>query len=220
MRLIAFAKRLYFESEGDREAVVPHRSISSGEIMHAVAKHAGDRFNAVASAALPFVFVAKHDVNDQVKEPFQETWNESVGGSRAVLLYLEEILKLSTTYLDSPQWTLKHTSARAVADATTVAAALEAAISEKVGGELWPALEKALGGKTWEGKEVVLYAFVRFVEKGQMFYEDKPGVKSAMVKVRMQRSLPLSTSSSLTDQFIRSQSEKRKDRTKDIASTL
>ena len=183
LRLMAFCKRLYFESEGDREASIPRRSISSGEVMHAVSKHASDRFNALASSALPFVFVAKHDSHEQVKEQYQNTWNESVGGSRAVLLYLTEILQLCTTYLDSAQWTLKHTSARAVADAIIVVSAMESTMSQKTAEQLWPAIEKGLSGKTWEGKEAVLFAFVKFVEKGQAFYLQRNDVKSAITKV-------------------------------------
>ncbi|KAK3715259.1 proteasome component M29 [Vermiconidia calcicola] len=183
LRMTAFAKRLYFESEGDREAVVPRRSISSGEIMYALSKHAADRFNSLASSALPFVFVAKHDTNEQVREQFQNTWNESVGGSRAVMLYLGEILDLCMAHLDSPQWSHKHTSARTVADTVTAISSLETAMPEKVGEQLWPAIEKALSGKTWEGKDVVLSAFVKFVETGQSFYADREDVKSAITKI-------------------------------------
>lgn len=183
LRLTSFAKRLYFESEGDRAATTPRRSITAGELMYAMAKHASDRVNALASSILPFLFVAKHDTNDLVKEQFVLTWDESVGGSRAVLLYLDEIVGLCVTNLDSPQWTLKHTSARAVAEATNALSSLETNISESAGQRLWPALEKALGGKTWDGKETVLFAFVKFVEKGQAFYMSRADVKSAITKV-------------------------------------
>ena len=199
LRLFTFARKLYFESEGDRESVVPRRSVSSGELMAAVAKYASDRFNALASSALPFVFVAKHDPNEQVKEQFQNTWNESVGGSRAVLLYLTEILELCTTHLDSQQWALKHTSARAVADTVTAVSGLESKVPEKVGEQLWPALEKALGGKTWEGKEVVVFAFAKFVETAQAFYMARPDVKAAIVKVSHIQSLLGSTPSTMLE---------------------
>lgn len=104
VRLVAFTKKLYFESEGDREGTVPRRSITSGEILHAFAKYASDRFSEFATSTMPFVFVGKHDSHEQVKEQFQETWNEAVGGSRAVLLYLNEILELCVAHLESPQW--------------------------------------------------------------------------------------------------------------------
>jgi proteasome component ECM29 len=158
--------------------------------MLAFAKQASDRFNAFSTSALPFVFVAKHDSHEQVKEQFQDTWNESVGGSRAVQLYLNEILELCLTHLDSPQWTLKHTTARAVADATIAVSASEAEMSAVTGSALWPALEKALGGKTWEGKEVVLTSFVKFVEVAKKFYLADDKVKSAITKVGIAISFP------------------------------
>ncbi|KAF2169020.1 hypothetical protein M409DRAFT_52992 [Zasmidium cellare ATCC 36951] len=183
LRLIAFAKKLYFESEGDREAVTPRRSITSGDILLAFSKNASDKFNSFASAVLPFVFVAKHDSHDQVKEPFQDTWSEAVAGSRAVQLYLSEILELCMTHLDSPQWALKHTAARAVADAAVAVSSSEAQMSSATGAALWPAIEKALGGKTWEGKENVLSGFVKFVETGKPYYMEHDSVRSAINKI-------------------------------------
>ncbi|KAF2769317.1 ARM repeat-containing protein [Teratosphaeria nubilosa] len=183
LRLVDFSKKCYFEAEGDREAAMPRRAITSGEIIYAMSKHATDRFNAIAVSILPFVFVAKHDPNDHVKEQFQSAWEEAVGGSRAVILYLQEIIGLAGRYLDSAQWVLKHTSARAVADATTTVASLESTMSEQVIEALWPALEKALGGKTWDGKEVVLDAFVKFVESARSWYSQKPNVAAAIVKI-------------------------------------
>lgn len=183
LRLIGFVKKLYFESEGDREAVTPRRSITSGDILLAFAKNASDKFNQFASTVLPFVFVAKHDSHELVKEPFQETWNEAVGGSRAVHLYLSEILDLCMTHLDSPQWALKHTAARAVADAAVAVSSSEAQMSPTTGAALWPALEKALGGKTWEGKEVVLLGFVKFVHVGKPYYMEHESIRSAITKV-------------------------------------
>ncbi|KAI7642343.1 ARM repeat-containing protein, partial [Hortaea werneckii] len=156
LRLVTFCKNLYFQSEDDRAAVTPRRAITSGEIIAAVAKHASDKFKDIASTTLPFVFVAKHDPNDQVKEQFVHAWDESVGGSRAVSLYLQEIIELCSAHLDSPQWVLKHTSARTIADTITAVSASETKISKETGQILWPALEKAQGGKTWEGKETVL----------------------------------------------------------------
>lgn len=183
LRTVSFTKRLYFESEGDREASVPRRSISAGEILFGMSKYASDRINGLASSVLPFVFVAKHDSHDQVKEQFQNTWDETVGGSRAVLLYLKEILELCNTHLDSPQWVLKHTASRAVADTVVAVSSLESKMSESVGEQLWPAIEKALSGKTWDGKEVVLAAFVKYVQNAQAHYMPRENVKAAITKV-------------------------------------
>lgn len=157
--------------------------------MFALAKQASDRFNSLAASILPFVFVGKHDSHESVKEQFQNTWEEAVGGSRAVLLYLKEILTLSTTYLDSAQWTLKHTAARSVADIVVAASASEGGISADVAMLVWPSVEKALSGKTWEGKEVVLTAFVKFVQNAKKWYLDEATVAAATVKVSTRRVL-------------------------------
>ncbi|KAF1824179.1 ARM repeat-containing protein [Dissoconium aciculare CBS 342.82] len=184
-RLLEYVRRLYFESEGDREGTVPRRSITSGEIVYAFSKYATDRFNAFATSALPFIFVAKHDSHEVVKERFQETWNESVGGSRAVQLYLNEIIGLCTRHLDSAQWTLKHTAARAVAAAINAASSSEVEMSADAGRAIWPALEKALAGKTWEGKEVVLVAFGRYAEAAKQYYMQNDTVRGAMIKIAL-----------------------------------
>lgn len=152
-------------------------------MMYAFAKHASDKFKSFATEALPFVFVATHDSNEQVKEQFLEAWNEAVGGSRAVQLYLGEILELCVTHLDSPQWALKHTAARAVAETVMAVSTSEAKMSDTTGHTLWSAIEKALGGKTWDGKQVVLSGFVKFVETGKPYYMEHERVRSAITKV-------------------------------------
>jgi proteasome component ECM29 len=155
LKLIDFAKTMYFDSEDER-----HRAIA-GDIIFATSKHATDRFNALAGDVLPFVFVAKHDPYERAKVFFKDTWNENVGGSRAVLLYLKEIISLAFEYLDSPRWSLKHTSAFAVAD---VIDSSGTEISDSNAQIIWPALENALGGKTWDGKETVLKSFITFAK--------------------------------------------------------
>jgi proteasome component ECM29 len=158
-------------------------SLTAAELVLAFAKQASDRFNGLAASILPFVFVGKHDSHAAVKEQFQNTWEEAVGGSRAVLLYLKEILELSSTHLDSPQWTLKHTAARTVADSVMAVSVSEGQVSTDAAKLLWPSLEKALGGKTWEGKEVVLAAFVKFVQNAKSWYLKDSAVAAAIVKV-------------------------------------
>ncbi len=51
-----------------------------------------------------------------MKEQFEKTWSENVGGSRAVLLYSKEINKISVDRLESPKWTIKHPAALTIAD--------------------------------------------------------------------------------------------------------
>jgi proteasome component ECM29 len=48
---------------------------------------------------------------------------------------------------------------------------------------LWPSLERALSGKTWDGKEVVLYAFAKFVESSEKYWSVERDVAKAIEKV-------------------------------------
>ncbi|KAF2422587.1 ARM repeat-containing protein [Tothia fuscella] len=159
LEISEFAKTLYCTSEDERQRAV------AADIIHAISKHATDRFGNLAVDMLPFVFVAKHDNQEDVAELCEKTWSDNVGGSRAVSLYLKEITILATELLDSPRWNLKHAAARAIADATEALASGVDGIPKDQAELIWPALRKALDGKTWDGKEVVVKAFARFVEK-------------------------------------------------------
>ena len=178
LKLIHDCRKLYFDSEEDRQRMI------AGDIVYAFSKYATDRFNSLAGEVLPFVFVAKHDQHDRAQSLFEDTWNENVGGSRAVLLYLKEIIQLATQYLDSARWSVKHTSAYTVADVTTSAGTN---ISDADANVIWPALEKALSGKTWEGKEKVLKAFVQFAKNSNLLGKD-PKIAEQMEKIMLRES--------------------------------
>ncbi|KAL1595663.1 proteasome component M29 [Paraconiothyrium brasiliense] len=174
---IAFCQKLYFNSEEDKSR------LTAGDIVLSISKNASDRFTSLSSELLPFIFLAKHDTNEQVKRLFDDTWSDNVAGSRAVLLYLKEIVSLSDNYLESQKWVLKHAAAKTIADAvmsiTTGSETLAKANAEIV----WPSLDKAMGGKTWDGKEIVLDAFVRFVERGQSLWREDKKVAKQIEKV-------------------------------------
>ena len=163
LKLVEYCRKLYFDSDDDRQRVI------SGDIVYAISKYATDRFNSLAGEVLPFVFVAKHDTYERAKTLFEDTWIENVGGSRAVLLYLKEIVDLASQYLDSARWSVKHTSAFAIADTVISCGNTIDDANAKV---LWPALEKALSGKTWEGKETVLKALVHFAKSSTFCSKD------------------------------------------------
>ncbi|PVH97771.1 ARM repeat-containing protein [Periconia macrospinosa] len=177
---IVFCQKLYFESDDDKSR------LTSGDIVLSISKNAADRFTALSSELLPFIFLAKHDTNDQVKQLFGDTWSDNVAGSRAVLLYLKEIVALADKHLESQKWVLKHTAAKTIAD-TIMSTTTENSSSEpiaKANAEIiWPALDKAIGGKTWDGKEIVLEAFVRFVEKGGDLWKVEAKVAKQIEKV-------------------------------------
>jgi len=174
LRLAAYSKDLYFNAEDESRRQI------AADIIYAVSKFATDRFNSMASEFLPFVFFAKHDFDEHVKEQFEKTWTENVGGSRAVLLYLKEITAICIERLDSPKWAIKHTAALAVADAVSSSGA---DISDANAAIIWPALEKALALKTFDGKAKVLDAFVTFTKAGKSFWEKDPSIAALMKKI-------------------------------------
>jgi proteasome component ECM29 len=178
LETIGFAKSIYFKSEE-----TSHRAIS-GEILHSTAKLSNDRFTAFASASLPFIFVAKHDTDSEVKTIFDQTWKDNVGGNRAVILYINEILELIAAHLESPRWAIKHTAALAIANAIL---SFDGDIDNAVAGFIWPILEKAMAGKSWEGKDMLLKAFVRFSERAKGLWHEKTNVGDQM-RVSMSRS--------------------------------
>jgi proteasome component ECM29 len=174
---VDFCHKLYFESEEDKTR------LTAGDIVLSISKNAADRFTSLSSDLLPFIFLAKHDTHEDVKRIFGDTWSDNVAGSRAVLLYLKEIVTLAEKYLESQKWVLKHSAAKTIADtimATTTGSETIAKANTEI---IWPALDKAMGGKTWEGKEVVLEAFVRFVERGESLWKDEPKVSKQIEKV-------------------------------------
>lgn len=174
---IAFCQSLYFQSDDDKSR------LTSGDIILSISKNAADRFASFAADLLPFIFLAKHDSHAQVKALFNDTWADNVAGSRAVLLYLKEIVVLASTHLDSQKWVLKHTAAKTVADAVMAITTGNETISKADAEVVWPALDKAMSGKTWEGKEVVLEAFVRLVERGEALWTADAKVAKQMEKV-------------------------------------
>jgi proteasome component ECM29 len=174
LKTIEHAKTLYLTAEDANQRVI------SAEILHSSAKLSNDRFMAFASTALPFVFVAKHDLDEHVREVFEKTWQDNVGGNRAVALYIKEITDLVSENLDSARWAIKHTAALAIADAIK---SLDVEIDLSTSEYLWPVLERALAGKTWEGKEKVLEAFVRFASQAKKLWEERPQLGELM-KVR------------------------------------
>lgn len=133
----------------------------------------------MASDLVPFIFVAKHDTFGHVRELFQQVWDNSVGGTRAVLLYFQEILNLATFHLTSATWAIKHSTALSIAD---VAKTPE--LTRQQQEKLWPVLRDALNGKTWEGKDLVLEAFGGFAQRILESTENDAAISEQMKEVR------------------------------------
>ncbi|KAL4868767.1 hypothetical protein BDV12DRAFT_168978 [Aspergillus spectabilis] len=171
LKTIEYARTLYLTAEDANQRVI------AAEILHSSSKLSNDRFMAFASTALPFVFVAKHDLDEHVREVFEKTWQDNVGGNRAVSLYIKEITDLVRDNLESARWAIKHTAALAIADAIT---SLDSEIDLSTSQYVWPILERALAGKTWEGKQSVLKAFVRFASQAKKLWQEQPQLGELM----------------------------------------
>jgi proteasome component ECM29 len=140
--------------------------IMSGIAVEAISRNASGAFTAIASSILPFVFFAKHDPVEAIREPFVETWSENTGGAGAIKLYIREIMTLVARYLEDPKWRIKQVSALALANACE---AIGIDIREHLG-LVMPLLLKGVGGRTWKGKEAVLKALVVVVENAKESY--------------------------------------------------
>lgn len=171
LKTIEYAKTLYLTAEDATQRVI------SGEILHSTSKLSNDRFIAFAASALPFIFVFKHDTDEHVREVFEKTWQDNVGGTRTVSLYVNEITALVSDNLESPRWAIKHTAALGIASTIT---SLDPELDLVTSDRLWPVMEKALTGKTWEGKEVVLKAFVKFAGQAKKLWQEKKQLSDAM----------------------------------------
>ncbi|KAL8817776.1 MAG: hypothetical protein Q9223_003451 [Gallowayella weberi] len=178
LKLVEHCRKLYFDSDDERHRVV------AGEMVFSISKYATDRFGALAADILPFVFLAKQDAYEGARTLFQNTWNETVGGSRTVLLYMQEIVQLAKQYLESPRWSLKHTAAFTVAEAID---STGGEISDATARVVWPVLEKAVDGKTWEGKERILRAFVKFSHARNTITQDET-IRARIEKIILRES--------------------------------
>ena len=137
--------------------------IMSGIAIEAISRNASSPFTAIASSILPFVFLAKHDPIEAVREPFVETWSENTGGAGAIKLYIREIMTLVAKHLEDPQWRVKQVSALSLADACEV---IGVDIRDHLG-LVMPLLLKGVGGRAWKGKEAVLKALVVVAENAK-----------------------------------------------------
>lgn len=177
LKTIQYAKELYLgDADDDRPRYV------SGEILQAIAKHATDRFNALAADTIPFIFLGRFDDTTVVRGIFRETYDDVVSGSRAVSLYLSEIVSLSESQLASPKWTLKHAAAKAVAEAAEAIPSSRGGITTHQAEVLWRPLKTALAEKSWQGKGRVLEGFVAYVEKSHNFWQGRAEVRMEVKK--------------------------------------
>lgn len=161
-----FIRKLYFTSDE------PTHRVISGEILYAISKVSNDMFMRHATAFLPLAFLGQSDTDSAVREKFENTWKENVGGARAITLYLTEIVDLVRPNIKSTKWPVKHACCLATANAVSSGEISEQYTTTQAE-LLWPVVEEALSGKTWEGKEKVMLAFPKFVAKSRCLWESR-----------------------------------------------
>jgi len=163
---VSYAHKLYFDSQE-----LSHRAIA-GEIVQAISKASNDVFMNFATSFLPFAFIGRKDLDEDTRDRFETAWKDNVGGSRALHLYLTDIVDLTQKHIRSSLWPIRHACCFAVAElATSMESGQE--YSREDATLLWPLIEEALSGKTWDGKDQVVEAFPRFVKRAQAIWPDQ-----------------------------------------------
>ncbi|KAJ8612034.1 hypothetical protein MRB53_037677 [Persea americana] len=186
LSLAVFLRRIYSETDDLRPR------ITCAEILTSIAKQANDRFNALATAFVPLIFVGRHDEDAEVKKLFEELWSENVGGPRAVVLYASEIVELIAHHLQSRRWHVKHAAAISLAKAIEAIVSCKGRIASAEGYRLWPALKMALVEKSWVGKEHVLTGYLTFVKHAEDFWKPNADVATELTKASSQSLLLIS----------------------------
>ena len=173
---------LYFNAEEES------RRQKVADVVVSLAKISPDHFSSQEVTLLPFSYLGSHDIDDYTGKVFREVWDQHAGTSRTVMRYVSEIAGLVDRCFGTAQWSLRHTGAFTVAAMVTDMASASEATGEialsncKI---VWPVLDKALALKTFEGKEKLLVAYPKFVEKSKPFWTEDGTVSAQMKKIAL-----------------------------------
>lgn len=157
-----YLQKLYFESESEQSRK------AAGIACEAVSKYSGDTFASVASAFLPFAYIAKHDPEASVKSFFETAWSDNTAGNGAIKLYIQEISTLVNQYMDSQQYLIRQVCAKSIADACDKIDSGSNGIGSS-SGQLFEVLINACKGRSWSGKEDVFESLVSLSIKSKYF---------------------------------------------------
>lgn len=180
LKYVADLKEQYFTAETERLRLIV------GHAVNGISKHASDKFQNIAAALLPFVFIAKHDADKAVQDLFALVWSDNTGGSGAIRLYIKEILELASSQLGSQLWLVRQVAAQSVADASNVISNDLVSSINSVNidlGSLFDVLLEACKGRSWPGKELVFKALVLLAVKAKEFIKTTAGFNEKLDKV-------------------------------------
>lgn len=150
---------LYFEDQGGKS-----RSIVL--TLSAINKKHADIIKDNASNILPLIFFAKHEeVNEENKssvEMWVDLWNDVSFGDSMLQLYLNDIVLVLESSLNSQSWLLKAQSGNSIA---TIAKRLESNLKEDERTKLVELVLANIGGRTFSGKERLVEALAALSSK-------------------------------------------------------
>lgn len=188
-RFISKFETLYFSAEDEA------RRQKVADVVLSLSKISPDHFNALEGSLLPFSYLGMHDLDSYVAKAFTEVWDTHAGSKRTATRFVPEIEGLVQRALDTPQWSLKHGGALAVASAVSAVAEVagdhatssSSSTTNTTGvsqlAKLWPAFDRALALKTFAGKERLLKALADLSQKGRAFWSGDAAVAAQIKKV-------------------------------------
>lgn len=150
---------LYFEDQSGKS-----RSIVL--TLNAINKKHADIIKDYSSAIMPLIFFAKHEeVNEENKptvEMWQELWNDVSFGDSMLQLYLNDIVAVLESSLNSQSWLLKAQSGSSI---RTIAKRLESSLKEEDRARLIELVLANVSGRTFSGKERLVEALAALCSK-------------------------------------------------------
>lgn len=150
---------LYFEDQGGKS-----RSIVL--TLTAINKKHADIIRDNASSILPLIFFAKHEeVNEENKssvEMWLDLWNDVSFGDSMLQLYLDDIVTVLDSTLNSQSWLLKAQSGSSIA---SIAKRLDANLKEEGRIKLIELVLVNIAGRTFIGKERLVEALAALSSK-------------------------------------------------------
>ncbi|SCV00930.1 LANO_0F09274g1_1 [Lachancea nothofagi CBS 11611] len=163
----------YFNADAEADRIL------TGLAVESTFKYSPAMFESIASIFLPFIFIAKHDV-EKVSEVFTRLWDEATSsGSGSVKLYLAEIITLSNQNLKSQDFNTRLTCAKSICD---VCSYTNSDTPEELVNRLLSAMLESSTGRTWQGKDVVIDTLITLATKFKSNLQANPEQKAALEK--------------------------------------
>ncbi|XP_069486911.1 proteasome adapter and scaffold protein ECM29 isoform X2 [Ambystoma mexicanum] len=160
--------------------------------VHAIGRYAPDVLKNHAGLVLPLAYLGMHEVSDvesgekENSSLWTEVWQENVPGSSGagIKLYIQELLLITQSALQSQSWKMK---AQGAATMASIAKQQTGSLVPPHLGLMLNALLQGLPGRTWAGKEELLKAISTVVSACsadlKRYVPDQPSVDAIVQAV-------------------------------------